>query len=529
MLKIDTNIKNWTNSVHGEAMVFESQTGKNLEFIDEAEEVILEMQEHCRKHSFKSLVKKEFWERDDSKILIERLSIILSKRFNIGFDIDCSTFFGSYNACAYLVLVDLPLSKEHNKYLKDVKKWIKDFKKEIKEELDNGNELDYDQRRWDNMADNIDKQLKEVSNQILRGMLGIDVKNIKFVGAENVKVNVCIDIAGLTLSPGHAFTPREMLGVLMHEIGHIFESVYSLNSQFRYNTNLYEEIEHLARKGKNIKEICKVLYKNDKELIPGGDNIDNKNEFICLAKFVKGLLSRQKTVGVNKTESLNREIEADKFAINFHLGLDLTTALDKMYKDNARITKVDSNISYLVINTLIPPLGPVLRWLNQLTLLRIAALLIKIHLRIALDLAFTPIFLLFDIIISPILYITGRYDFEMYRKAGNRLKLVRDQTLKQLKKLDPKTNADLYNRLIEELDEMDGYIKDYGGNGDIIFKNSSAHIISGIVTCLISYISSNHKRMAEIYNLEHRLEDLTNNNLYLGSAKLKSLGGNYEE
>ena len=200
-----------------------------------------------------------------------------------------------------------------------------------------------------------------------------------------------------------------------------------------------------------------------------------------------------------------------------------------MYKDNARITKVDSNISYLVINTLIPPLGPVLRWLNQLTLLRIAALLIKIHLRIALDLAFTPIFLLFVIIISPILYITGRYDFEMYRKAGNRLKLVRDQTLKQLKKLDPKTNADLYNRLIEELDEMDGYIKDYGGNGDIIFKNSSAHIISGIVTCLISYISSNHKRMAEIYNLEHRLEDLTNNNLYLGSAKLKSLGGNYEE
>ena len=531
----------FTSLQHQEATVWGVQSGKNLEFLKELEILFDYLIKLCNKNAGSVYFKKgkdDVFNSGTFKDVSDNINKLLTDRFGV----EIRGYYGTHGLTpynAYCVVYQPRLQTLQQDY-ENLEKQVTELKSTM-EETEKIDSVAYGQLT--NLLDNLDKLKK----QILSCKLSIDLKNIKFIDAGDAYIDLAVDVPSFALDPAFELTSKEIIAIMLHEVGHAFESIHGLNTEFLSNNNLYEEIEHIASKCNSLKEVMKIVYKNEKGKIEGSENIDKSSDIMVLVKYSKYVLSKvdeRKFTGRLKTRTVERELEADKFAAAFHTGADLTTGLLKLHKGFGK-----HGILMAVL-----PISPHMRWMVRFTLVRLIILGIRLTFsyytkfldrapitisKIALYvfaskyINFTP-YLVFSIctdaiigiLSSAVMYnITESPEKQAYRSLPNRLGFIRNQCVKNLKKLDRKKDKQLYDYILAEIEEIDKATK-YISSGLTAhtYISSDTHVTGGFIYMLQSYLSRNLKNSIELQNLELRMEDMINNDLYVASGKLQSAG-----
>lgn len=305
----------------------------------------------------------------------------------------------------------------------------------------------------------------------------IDYKQAKAHGyLADMKHFLCLNYMYLINSV--KFTPKELLSVVLHEIGHGFTSLEYYTRVEKLNFIVSDILQDI-----NNNRIDKAIYKyranfSEEEFFK---DITSKENIIrdfppAIAKvYIKEFKAQLNKIYIYS----NREALADNFAVKFNLGIDLADALHKIHKSQ----------NYYVYNNFISIYCTLFFYYNWILLLIYSG---PIGLIAALILVY---FLAFRLHERNFLYDEPKDRFE-------RIKLIIVQNLKN-------TNLDeeLKKDLIEQFRSIEAI-----HNAIIIFPNLAKSLFN-IITI--------HNREAMYYkNINREVENLLNNTLFVKSAEL---------
>ncbi len=508
-----------TNEIKQEAAVWGLQGSENDKFIGEACYIIQEIKDLIRNKKYKSIT--DPYAIDGFENLLKKFGKCLSNRFNVKIKV---YNVSAENACVHNIMpvIENPLIYEKNKeYISSFKDLLKELKNNKDKKEDNKVAITY--------LNDIIKSSTEATNLIKNGILKIDLKNIKFLNAQDLTFYTEIGFSHFTHTRRvEEFTQREILAIILHEIGHAFEFIHGLNTEVINNNSIYEEIEYLSKQNKTPTEILNMVFKDKNGKIKNSPK--EENAIMCIVKFSKELINRKRTQGYVKLYRMNKELEADRFAIAFNLGKDLASALKKLQSDRYSGGLLDLQT---INKGFFFGKFRLLDYVNRTSVGRILTLYINFTLIFWMQMVkgvfATPMCIIANIIVYTteiILTFLGLIGLEEeymhYRSLKERLIYIRTETIKILKRTDRKKEKELHDRLVEEIKEIDEKIADTYVVEDSI---PLVDIAIGAEICrfIISILSSNDKDTKEIVNLERRMEDLINNSLFHSTAALKTL------
>ena len=180
----------------------------------------------------------------------------------------------------------------------------------------------------------------------------IDLKNAKILNAKpNQYLFVCIDF--YSFYSKYSLTPKELLAILLHEIGHGWfeiEQIYTLYANLFLLNNLL--IEEYGKNEKSPIEVANIFYNKT-----GLDRTPTKSKNITdvsmtmLDDVVRGSL-----IGLNTYHSrTDHEQHADEFASRFGLGAYVVSGLQKTgaspeydTRDNSGLAACNNSIGFIV-------------------------------------------------------------------------------------------------------------------------------------------------------------------------------------
>lgn len=347
--------------------------------------------------------------------------------------------------------------------------------------------------------------LAEVANKELRGYLEksatmllseevrksvVNFKLAKISGYYS-KIHIYINIDFYTLYKKVKLTARELVSVLMHEIGHIFVGFsyhYRVN---QLNLNTAAVVDEL---NKNNVEKAIYLLNND---------IKNKDDYLVMKSDTKvrydiAFATAQRYIDLSMEYRYlytwtNNESMADNFAVRFNLGRELVSSLEKMnvyiaeeYGVSNFMTtkaKADSDMFSFVMETVL--------------------------------LSFTDIFSsIFKSIhaatIAPILMLFSD-SFFTYDNTYDRYKRIKLAVINNLKNVSK--DSKLQKDLIRQLDYIDTQLK--------LYKEQSEN---GVVTdLLLTLFIPKYKQMMRFKSLQNNIEELLNSDILYLTSKLEAV------
>lgn len=173
----------------------------------------------------------------------------------------------------------------------------------------------------------------------------IDRKNWKVGGIySKIKMNITV---GHELLASTIFSDEEVVGVILHELGHIFDYFDVLGGLVKRNFLLHDVSKQLAGQTTHEQKV-KVLVEAERQL---GIQIQNKDDIINAPDKVRSevaeaviitedMIKNRDTSGNPLYDVRTLEQSADRFAIHHGAGVHLGTALNKLYQNaNVRETR----------------------------------------------------------------------------------------------------------------------------------------------------------------------------------------------
>lgn len=345
-------------------------------------------------------------------------------------------------------------------------------------------------------------------NKVLHGFEGINSQEAILSGWQDRKGSIDLKkakVSGIFSEYTHQFfinlpfivknlnfTASEMVGCMLHEIGHLFNN-YEYSDRLE-STNVI--LAQLSTELKNNTDSKKIDYVFKQYLdITQQEKIDidihNSNRIILGGQLVANYFSYVKSQWpVAKYDETGSEVAADAFASRFGYGKEIVIALDKIERlygmHRSKITLGIAGGIYDIINLGIP-------LALSLTLLSLGAI---------------PVGLLWLGITGLALYGSGADLKDMtYDDLKDRYIRIRQQCVQMLKDsdVDPKTAKDL----LEQIYAMDAVIKSTG-----YFKPMTAKISN--------LVFSRHRQANDSIQLQRMLEELAHNDLFIRSAEFNA-------
>ncbi len=508
-----------------EAVVWGIQGDKNKDFINQSLFILHDLRKRAIEKGFSALYDSGRWGRNDEVVLdlLNKLSKVFSKRFGANFNVRVGY---DLNACAYVACPSVrTMSQDFRNLFEICLKQLKRYKflpKERKYDAYNINNKE--------IFENIINNMNLLNKKIKEGMLKIDINEIKFVDCENITFDFLVGFPDFFFPYKEelAFTNREILAIMLHEIGHLFENLHGLNTEFIEQNILYEELEYLAKQNKTPKEILNILYK-DKNGIIRGEEYKGDNDIIVLAKFSRDLIHRHKKLGYGRNINLNKELEADKFSVAFNMGKDLASGLDKLFKVSGMTTVWRTQYTFDTFGRY----GNIIQRTYIFRLFVFFANLTMLAVDTAVLAGYTLSFGLFGllyglglILVNHIVIFTLLITFnteptlQTYRSPKERISYIKREVIKILKRTKMETNPDLYKDLLSQIREIEAIENDTTNliKMKTIFGTTYGEYIRLCWSYLNVYQESN-----ESYMLERRMEDLIHNMLYVAKAELEAL------
>ena len=264
----------------------------------------------------------------EGKKALANLAKIFTDRFNIQFAVDCDdTECNAYSVC-FSPIMDMYLRNTQFNNISGTLDNIEKFKKRNPDSYSNVTEKDVDMSKvkglydyWDNYANittiNLFKSIKDSKFEL-------DLKNARVKSGKNLLGYIAADFIGF---PSKGCTSREILAILLHEVGHAFnelERVYMVyNNVFILQDVLVEEY---AKKNKTPADVLKIFYSKT-DLEQDKDKPSTIAGVILAANksIIRGIDSGR----VTGYDLSNHEQLADEFAARFGLGAEIISAFEK--------------------------------------------------------------------------------------------------------------------------------------------------------------------------------------------------------
>lgn len=264
----------------------------------------------------------------EGKKALANLAKIFTDRFNIQFAVDCDdTECNAYSVC-FSPIMDMYLRNTQFNNISGTLDNIEKFKKRNPDSYSNVTEKDVDMSKvkgledyWNNYANittiNLFKSIKDSKFEL-------DLKNARVKSGKNLLGYIAADFIGF---PSKGCTSREILAILLHEVGHAFnelERVYMVyNNVFILQDVLVEEY---AKKNKTPADVLKIFYSKT-DLEQDKDKPSTIAGVILAANksIVRGIDSGR----VTGYDLSNHEQLADEFAARFGLGAEIISAFEK--------------------------------------------------------------------------------------------------------------------------------------------------------------------------------------------------------
>lgn len=292
--------------------------------------------------------------------------------------------------------------------------------------------------------DSILLKAKEVlDNSLSTKGITVDLYNATITGLDSEYRNIIlIDIPYLVNKYDHS--SEEIVSQIIHEVGHVFDYIRSLEFSSDSTSMLLDDIRNdYINKGKEPKEILLSFYKKI-----GGDvnSIKGKNILSIAIEVSNSILCSNSRMNVKE-----EEYSADTFAVRFGLGEYLLSALRKMDTayDGYNIVKVNALAVSASVLTLL-----------YLVLLPVALLPILGYVLVLL-----PVngFLWYNA--GRVSTVSNRYSSNGYDAIIDRISRIKQQMVSSLKHIDDK---EISKTMIDQIDAISVLLNRYKGRMGII-------------------------------------------------------------
>ena len=318
----------------------------------------------------------------------------------------------------------------------------------------------------------------------------VDLKNAKLGGIfSEYKHTMYCDIIG-NLDAG--MTVPSVVAIILHELGHAF-TYYEFSDRVSSTNQVMADIaltvKDKADKSKRIylfKELATKLDIDEKEF---NDILEEDNRIIFGVKlFKKYMTSVSSLMEQVKYDETSSEQLADNFATRFGYGKHIVEALDVMMKGSAERSRGMYKVS-VMLDLLVTLLMP---------LVAIAGMVL-----------FIPLGVFYSFLLFIILTNSGDNDKDMtYDDLKTRYSRVRHQLILQTQELNI-SKSDL-KALVDSIHQLDDIIK-------------GTQVFTPLYTSIVNFFSSTNKSAKENIALQKVMETLTNNELFVKSAQLRTL------
>lgn len=282
-------------------------------------------------------------------------------------------------------------------------------------------------------------------------------------------------------------TPEEMLGVILHEVGHCWTYLEYSYRLFGYTQTLTDVMRtEYGKNGKTINETLTIYYKKT-----GLGKPPNKNGLSACIQVHKDILN-----GLSLTNNHNHGTDferwADEFATRMGLGVDTQRILHKFEYSGFELNK-----TILVTK--------IIRSTTWLLMFIIATIMSSTFLILLGGVSFILTILDFIYVRSGSgLY--GKYSM-IYDERDIRTKKTRNSLIRELKYVEDK---EIRNKILSDIEECDKMINEFAS-----FKENTLFYKT--------FLKFAEGRALDEINLTELLEDLNANKLHVGYYKIKNI------
>ena len=277
-------------------------------------------------------------------------------------------------------------------------------------------------------------------------------------------------------------SPREMVAIIMHEIGHAFDG---LDEHYRTQTTNRAILDVLV--DLNQAKPDKVLYRY-KHSFSGQEYKDSQlstskeRQDFCADLAMKYVGAVESQLQSAKYDETNFENMADSFATRFGLGKELASGLRKLYVYSGAL-------------------------MNRSTSMRVLAVSLEV-LATAMVFLIVPVygFIIFTVVMSYLLRISA--GTMTYDEVIDRVSRIRNTIVHNLLK-DPDMPRDVVIDALEQIDYIETMVKE-----SMVYKS--------LLSDLGDVMYSDARRDKYYVDLQQNIEAQLNNRLFIQSAKLRT-------
>lgn len=436
--------------------------------------------------STKIVTSVSFFRFPETKKIIDDIDAILLERFKF------NTKHVSGDGIGYAVLTVPPVNL--NVVAGDVESKFKYFKQLLgkdKQEYDNTpetTEKDVKDRKYIKDIFKDEKSIiyhtyisyLKLEETLKSRSVKVDLKKATITGLPK-DYNLFMIADFYMLIKNYKMTASELTAILLHEIGHGFTHIEYSYRTVQNTTLILDTIKDNITNGKSRIDTFNLIYNTTLE---GNDDLTKYNENVAAIKVLDRYM--QVTLNMHKDDRhsyTDSEQLADQFANKFGVGASLITSLNKLHGDD--------------IET---PRRP-----NTIALICFMALLM-----ITVGLIFLPMVLTYILVYAIMTIIFGGSDANAttYDKKLRRYQRVRNDIVKLIRSTDIDKN--IIRNLLEELDTVDKIISE---------ASSDTSLLDKLGDVLLPW----NRKVSNFQKLEELLEDMSENNLYVLSNKIKTL------
>lgn len=347
------------------------------------------------------------------------------------------------------------------------------------------------------------KSIDTLKSTLKESSVTIDRKNAKIMGLTKDYVNfISHDIYGYVRY--YNLTAQELTAVLLHEVGHSFTYIEYLYRSIANTSVLVDTfLENLEKKNKTPKESLIIAF--EKSTGKKAPELKQTNKLAASIYILDTFMKLNKYNSVESYHSVSdSEQLADQFAGRFGCSADIMTALDKFYHGGKSSIKKTSRShfeagSFCILLTI---MDVILKIICVVVLIPILIIVMLISWIFSFLFGYGPGY---DNPVSPIpsLGLDNTYDNLRRRYMRGRNELIRRIRAAGISKQEVAI-------VISNIENIDKLI-------DVLGPEKV-----GLVESFFRRFGSKTKKLLEVRTVEQLIEDLSENNLYLASARLQS-------
>lgn len=434
-----------------------------------------------------------YFRNKNVKRIIDRIDTLLLDRFGIAFKHISSDGIG-YAVYSVPPKNNSNLKRSIEDHYNDVESYLKNLKggnKEISEIIDTRQDETAIIKNWYKSINALEKTLNTKG-------VNIDLQNAKISGLPKDYV-VFAMFDPYNLINRAELDAKELVSVLMHEIGHGFTQLEYSYRTVRTTSVLIDSVQDsLLKKNKSFKDTIKIAYE---EALDGNPmDLDKVNTITALIKLGDKYIIDSRYPNEAIHSGTDSEQLADQFAGRFGLGVEIGLALIKL-------KKLD-----ITVGMTVTVLTPLLLITTIYSILLVGGLMGGLLVELVIVAIFIFVWLIQDVVES--MFTTGGTGIEQtYDSDKQRFQRIKNELIRQIRtsKLDKK----LASKMLDDITTLNKFISVAKDE----YKSASWS------DKLYRIFSSSAKHNMLMKEIEQTTEDLMENDLYTMSLKLKTIKG----